>query len=314
MPSMFIYETAPFPSCHASTIVESQPGKLLAAWFGGSDEGENDVAIWMSRWDGRWSVPEKVAEEKGRPCWNPVLFRERAGEVQLYYKAGPNPENWSGFYRRSSDHGATFGESYIMPAGLLGPIKNKPVQLADGTILSPSSVESYRTWACWVERSTDRGRTWTKQGPIHHPEQPLGVIQPTILRRADGSLLMLMRATRKIGQICAATSSDAGITWSAAKPIDALPNPDSGIDAVTLADGRHLLVHNPTHRGRTPLVISASADDGKTWKSAKTLEDQPGEYSYPAIIQASDGSVHVAYTWKRTKIRYHSFAVKELTG
>src|SRR5581483_9404742 len=111
-------------------------------------------------------APEKMAEEKGVPCWNPVLFREqKSGEVTLFYKAGPRPDNWSSFYRRSSDAGATFSDAYIQPAGLLGPIKNKPVQLADGTILAPTSVESYHAWACWVERSSDGGRTWTKHGP-----------------------------------------------------------------------------------------------------------------------------------------------------
>ena len=183
MAAEFIYERAPYPSCHASTIVESQPGKFLAAWFGGSREGADDVAIWLSRYDGRWSEPEKVADERGKPCWNPVLFRERkSGEIQLYYKAGPSPQTWSGFCRTSADGGKTFGEPRILPAGLLGPIKNKPVQLEDGVILAPTSVESYRNWACWVERSADGGKSWTKHGPIFHPEHADGIIQPSILR------------------------------------------------------------------------------------------------------------------------------------
>jgi predicted neuraminidase len=313
MTSQFIFERASFPSCHASTIVEAEPGRFLAAWFGGAREGADDVAIWLSRFDGRWSEPEKTADEPGMPCWNPVLFRERStAEVQLYYKAGPSPDSWSGFVRTSADAGRTFGEPRILPAGLLGPIKNKPVQLADGTILAPSSVESYRAWACWVERSTDGGRTWTKHGPITNPEHAEGIIQPSILRHADGSLFMLTRSTRRIGQICRSTSHDAGLTWSAAEAIEGLPNPNSGIDAVTLADGRHALVFNPTHIGRTPLVLALSSDDGETWKTARVLEDAAGEYSYPAIIQAADRSVHVTYTWKRQKIRQVSFELSEL--
>jgi len=312
MAAEFIYETAPFPSCHASTILEVAPGKLLAAWFGGTDEGESDVAIWLARHEGRWSQPEKVAEAAGVPCWNPVLFRERAtGEVMLFYKAGPSPQTWSGFYRRSGDGGATFGESYILPAGLLGPIKNKPVQLDDGTILSPTSVESYQAWGCWMERSVDGGRTWTKHGPIGHPEHPHGVIQPAILQRADGSLLALMRS-RGIGQVCSAESRDRGLTWSPAAAVESLPNPNSGIDAVTLADGRHALVSNPTHLARTPLALSLSDDDGVTWRIAKVLEDAPGEYSYPAIIQATDGTLHITYTWRRERIRRHWFGLDEL--
>jgi len=314
MPAQFIYESAPFPSCHASTIVETAPGTFMAAWFGGTDEGAPDVAIWMARYEGSWSDVQKVAEEKGQPCWNPVLFKERAsGEVQLYYKAGPSPERWSGYYRRSSDGGRSFADSYILPAGLLGPIKNKPVQLKDGTILSPTSVESYRTWSCWVERSTDRGRSWTRHGPIYHQENPYGVIQPTILTRGDGSLWMLMRS-RGIGQVCRAESRDGGLTWSRAAAVESLPNPNAGIDAVTLADGRHLLVHNPTHRGRTPLILSMSSDEGATWKLVKTLEDAPGEYSYPAIIQAGDDAIHITYTWRRQRIKHHVYGLSELEG
>lgn len=316
MLASFIFDKAPFASCHAATIVESQPGHFLAAWFGGTREGDNDVCIWLSRFDGRWSDPEKIAEERGRPCWNPVLFRERkSNEIQLYYKAGPSPDTWSGFYRRSRDGGATFGDSYILPAGLLGPIKNKPIQLEDGTILAPSSVESYRAWACWMERSTDVGRSWTKHGPIYHPDRPRGIIQPTLLRRSDGSLMMLARSTGSIGQICLATSSDGGLTWSHASAVEELPNPNSGIDAVTLADGRHLLIHNPVHQGRSPLVLSLSEDDGKSWQSVQTLEDEPGkEFSYPAIIQASDGTVHCVYTWKRLRIRHVTLELKDLAG
>src|SRR6185312_6075127 len=313
MAAEFIYEQAPFPSCHASTIVETQPGRFLAAWFGGSREGADDVAIWLARYDGGWSPPEKIAEERGRPCWNPVLFRERTrGDVQLYYKAGPSPSTWSGFCRGSQDGGKTFGETRMLPAGLLGPIKNKPVQLDDGTILAPSSVESHRAWACWVERSTDGGKNWTKHGPIDHPEHAEGVIQPSILRHSDGSLFMLMRSTRRIGQICRASSRDGGLTWSRAEAIESLPNPNAGIDAVTLADGRHALVYNPTHIGRSPLALALSEDDGRSWKTARVLESDPGEYSYPAIIQAADGALHTTYTWKRQKIRHQWFTLDEL--
>lgn len=82
-----------------------------------------------------------------------------------------------------------------------------------------------------------------------------------------------------------------------------LPNPNSGIDAVMLRDGRALLVYNHTPRGRSPLNVALSSD-GKTWKSALVLENLPGEYSYPAVIQSRDGLVHITYTWHREKIRH----------
>src|SRR5262245_8256355 len=169
---MFIFEKAPFASCHASTIVETERSQFLAAWFGGQREGAKDVRIWQARFDGkRWSAPEAAAEEKGFPCWNPVLFQPRGGKtLLLFYKAGPSPMTWTGFIRRSTDQGRTWGAVEQMPAGLLGPIKNKPIQLADGAILAGTSVESYRTWTSWVERSSDEGRTWRRFGPFQVPK------------------------------------------------------------------------------------------------------------------------------------------------
>lgn len=312
MRSEFIFEQSPFASCHASTIVEARPGEFLAAWFGGTQEGADDVAIWLARSTGKkWSKPEKIADEPGAPCWNPVLFRERAGTVFLFYKAGRSPASWSGLYRVSNDVGASWQQPVLLPAGLYGPIKNKPIQLANGRIVAGTSVESYRTWTAWVETSDDAGKSWRRHGPIAVPGELYGIIQPTIFEIAAGRLRMLTRATERIGQICTATSDNGGETWTSAERTE-LPNPNSGIDAVRLADGRIVLCHNPTHTGRTPLVLSVSKDDGATWRVGPTLEMESGEYSYPAIIQAQDGDVHVTYTWKRQRIRHGVFSPREL--
>jgi len=300
---MFIFEKAPFPSCHASTIVETENGRFLAAWFGGRREGAADVKIWLARFDGkRWSAPEVAAEEKGYPCWNPVLFRSRGNTVFLFYKAGTNPMSWSGYTRRSGDQGRTWAAAEQLPAGLLGPIKNKPIQLADGAILAGTSVESHRAWTAWVERSTDDGRTWRRYGPIAVPGHPYGVIQPTLFELGEGRVLALCRS-RGLGAIVQANSTDGGLTWSAAKPI-ALPHPGSGIDGVRAANGALYLVYNHTRLGRWPLNVARSTDAGQTWHMVATLESQLGEFSYPAIIQARDGRLHVTYTWNRTHIKH----------
>jgi predicted neuraminidase len=86
--------------------------------------------------------------------------------------------------------------------------------------------------------------------------------------------------------------------------LTSLPNPNSGIDAVTLKDGRQLLVYNHTTRGRSPLCVAVSKD-GKMWDAAVVLENEPGkEFSYPAVIQSHDGKVHVTYTWMRKRIKH----------
>jgi predicted neuraminidase len=299
----FIYERAPFPSCHASTLVEVDGG-LLAAWFGGRHERADDVAIWSARLDGaHWSPVAKIAEEPGIPTWNPVLWREQDGGLILFYRAGPSPETWSTFLKRSRDLGRTWSEAELLPAGVLGPIKNKPIAGARGEIVAGSSVESYRAWTSWVEISADGGRTWTKHGPIEVPGVPKGNIQPSLWRCTDGRLRMVVRTTERVGRVCLAESRDDGRTWSAARPT-ALPHPNAGLDAVKLADGRVLLVYNHATKGRTPLSVALSNDDGDTWTTRLALEDGPGEYSYPAVIQARDGRVHVTYTWRRERIKH----------
>ena len=210
MESRFIYEQAPFPSCHASSIAETSPGKFLCTWFGGTNEGAKDVGIWLSSWDGGdWSLPVQVAADPEEPCWNPVLHQMRSGETILFYKAGPRPSNWSGLLKRSTDGGKTWSKEEWLPAGILGPIKNNPIELENGELICGSSVESYRLWSCWAEVSPDAGRTWTKYGPIGVPGKPYGIIQPGVADLGGGRVLFLSRS-RGMGRIVASTSEDAG--------------------------------------------------------------------------------------------------------
>ncbi len=302
-----IFTEAPFPSSHASTIIETEDG-LLAAWFGGTKEKAPDVEIWTARRKaGKWSTPVSVAngvQSPGlrHPTWNPVLFQPKDGPLMLFYKVGPSPQEWWGMVIRSSDDGRSWSAPERLPGDILGPIKNKPVQLADGTILSPSSVETPTRPTLWqvrLERSEDGGRTWTGSGPLNDGVK-IQAIQPSVLVYSGGDLQMIGR-TRQ-GRVFELWSKDEGRTWGELTLTD-LPNPDAGTDAVTLRDGRHLLVYNATKKGRTPLNVAIS-DDGKSWKPVLVLEDQPGQFAYPAIIQGQDGKVHITYTWNRKHIRY----------
>ncbi|MDB5301536.1 MAG: WD40-like beta Propeller containing protein [Phycisphaerales bacterium] len=315
----FIFEHNPVASCHATTIVEAQDGTLVAAWFAGTDEGRPDVGIWSARYvEGKWTAPVEVAngvqsDGTRQPCWNPVLFRPREGALMLFYKVGPSPSAWWGMLRTSADDGKTWGEATRLPDKILGPVKNKPVQLTDGAILSGSSAEGLKpppSWQIHFERSTDNGKTWQFIN-VPQPETSPAAIQPSVLF-LGGDKLMALGRTRS-SKVFSTLSTDKGLTWSPLTLLD-VPNPNSGIDAVTLRDGRHLLIYNHTADGRSPLNLAVS-DDGSRWNATLVLEDEPEmEFSYPAIIQTSDGLVHATYTWKRKLVKHVVIDPAKLTA
>ena len=347
----FIDETAPTPSCHASTIVESKDG-LVAAWFGGTYEKHPDVGIWFSRHvDGKWSVPVEVVNgiespEKRYSCWNPILFqphlspsprrggsgrgaageqkvdgkesplpspppqgegKEKALPLMLFYKVGPSPDTWWGMLITSDDAGRTWSKPRRLPDGILGPIKNKPIQLPNGDILCGTSSE-HDGWRVHFERSSDLGQTWKATAPVNDGKQ-IGAIQPSFLHHEDGRLVAVGRTQQK--RVFEVSSTDGGHTWGPLT-LTSLPNPNAGTDAVTLADGRHLIVYNHTPKGRSPLNVSL-ATDRMEWQAALVLERDPGEYSYPAIIQTNDELVHITYTWKRKLVKHVVIDSKQLT-
>lgn len=305
----FIADQPPTAQCHAGTIVDTPHG-LVAAWFGGKQERDPGVGIWLSRQrSGRWTHPIEVANGRSPdgsqlPTWNPVLFRPSTGRLMLFYKVGPDPQHWWGMWMRSDDDGATWSTPRQLPHGILGPSKNKPIELANGDLLSPSSTE-LGDWRIHIERSTDHGETWLAGSDV--PSGGVEAIQPSLLRKPDGTIEAMGR-TRQ-GRLFWSQSDDGGRLWSPLKLLD-VDNPNAGIDAVLLADGRYLLVYNPTlpgphwWDGRGTLAVALSTD-GYQWERVLTLEDKPGqEYSYPAVIQTADGLVHVLYTWQRTRMRH----------
>ena len=321
----FLFDKAPFPSCHASTIIET-PAGLVAAYFGGTAERAPDVCIWVSRnIDGKWLPPEKVADGvltapvKGTAgndmmrvaTWNPVLFQPKEGPLYLFYKVGGTPQTWWGEFRTSTDNGKTWSKATKLPDNpvgqLIGPVKDKPIQLADGTIVSGSSTEGTGGSHVHIELSYDNCQTWTRLPNIPGPS----AIQPTVMKYAqpDGKVKLQILCRTSADVLVESWSTDEGKSWSDLKP-SRLPNPGSGVDAVTLADGRALLAYNPTkkndpNKGRMPLNLAVSRD-GIEWKDVLTLDNamDMGQFSYPAIIQGKDGTIHITYTYGRKTIKY----------
>lgn len=324
------------PDNHASTVVELNNGDILAAWFAGTHEGKPDVAIYGARLhNGTWSAPFELARAADTPCWNPVLFHSSDDRLWLYYKYGSHPSTWMGARKWSRDEGRTWSAEEHLPAGILGPIKDKPLVLGNGVIVSGSSVEGHG-WAAWIERSEDDGKTWSKSGPITIPEtddtptaaqiaavhaqfpsaiypprdKTVGIIQPSVVSLGGQHLRFYARSQTRVGRIAIADSTDNGKTWTQARYID-LPNPNSGIDAVRLRDGRIVLIFNNSYNQRTPLNLAVSRDS-EHFTIFKTLEDAPGQYSYPAIVQAANGDLLMTYSWKRQTIKFVRLPLKDV--
>ena len=310
--SEFIYqkEDVKFPSCHASTIEKTKDG-LIAAWFGGQYEKHPDVGIWVSRFEnGKWTIPVEVAngiqhKNLRYPTWNPVLFNY-GDEIILFYKEGPDPASWWGKYVTSADNGKTWTRPVRLPEGIAGPIKNKPELLSNGELICPTSSED-NGWRVHFEFTGDRGLTWERTEAINDGKK-YSAIQPSILKHPGGKLQILCRSKDKY--ILSAWSTNNGKSWSNLEPIG-LPNPNSGTDAVTLKNGKHVLVYNHIKPDETwgdrNILNLAVSDDGISWNAAVLLENDPdkdGEYSYPAVIQTSDGMIHITYTWNRKLIKH----------
>ena len=286
--SEFIYETAPFPQCHASTIVETATG-LVAAWFGGTAERNPDVGIWVARQERRVDNAGRSGERRTARTapsdLESVLFQPTTGPMYLFYKAGPSRSAWWGMVMSSTDGGRTWTRPVRLADGILAPIKNKPVQLANGDILAGSSTEN-NGWQVHFERSTDNGRTWTATPPINDG-QTIAAIQPSILVHPGGRLQAVGR-TRQ-GKIFDTWSEDQGRSWTQLA-LTSLPHPSAGLGAVTLRTGGFLIVYHHTAPGRSPLDVAVS-QDGKTWDPHWCSKTPPDRVLVSAVIQTRDGRV-----------------------
>ncbi|MBQ7120924.1 MAG: exo-alpha-sialidase [Clostridia bacterium] len=318
----FVCNPLPTPSCHATTVLPLPDGSVVTAWFGGKKEGTTDVDIWYSRRDENgWSKPESICYKKHIPHWNPVLFLRENGEILLYFKVGKRIPTWRTFVSVSTDGGKTFGEPRELvsgdKSGGRGPVKNKCLRLSDGRILAPASSE-IRGWNCFIDTSFDDGLTWHKgqkikterTAPILNSQNKytsnlIPMIQPTLWESENGRVHMLTRTA--VGKAYRSDSDDYGKSWCQAYPTD-LPNNNSGLDIVKVPCGDLYLISNPVSENwgeRSPLTLQKSCDNGATWETVLTLEEEKpdSEFSYPSM-HYMNGALYISYTYERLNIAF----------
>ena len=330
-------------SHHASTVLPLADDRVLVAWFGGSQEHNDDVGIYLAERGPRGFLSPRLMAASMEAHWNPVLFQCNDSRILLFYKVGREICDWRTFLLESTDRGQTWrGPVEMVPgdkSGGRGPVRNKPIRLKTGRIVAPASVER-GLWRCFMDLSDDDGRTWHRSNMIEakgtgcleeqfiywqrriseayragkpFPPEDVpaefthgrGIIQPTLWEDETG-VHALMRSGE--GRIYRSDSTDGGETWCEAYPT-CMPNNNSGIDLAHLENGVLLLVYNPVGENfgqRTPLSVASSLDGGGTWERQCDLETGPGEFSYPAIVSKGN-HLWITYTYNRENIAYWEF-------
>lgn len=316
-------------SSHASHFEVLSDGRILCVFFYGSGEGNDDVRIWGALREvgipGRWSDPFPISPDDGVPHWNPVLLTLNDGTLRLFYKVGRTIPGWQTYYQDSTDGCITWSEPRELiqgdTSGGRGPVRNKAIYLSDGSLLAPGSTEGDE-WRCFIDRSSDGGRTWTRSSDLCIPAERLavpiaikidrgtgkpvgrGLIQPTLWEDSRG-VHALMRSSEE--RIYRSDSQDGGVSWCPPYPTE-LPNNNSAIDVERLPDGRLILAYNPVGKNwgrRTPLSLAVSEDDGDSWQHLTHLAtgNVKHAFAYPALRYV-DGALHVTYTWCRRSVVY----------
>lgn len=290
--------------CHSSCIIETSPGVLAVVWKGGAGKGKcnidmkENVGIWISFFkDGCWSEPKQMIHSSDTVCWSPVLSLHPNGELTLFYRYGRDPRHTVSMLHTYTDSSCkTLAKESYLPG--VGPTKSKPLIDEEGNLICGSSVEvgepddEFKETACWIEVLADHG--WSKYGPIEIPGKKFGCIEPALFWGRNGTLKMLCRdRSNRIGLegwIWMAESQDRGKTWSELKQTN-LPNPDSGIDVVSLDNDTILVFYNHSHTDRYPLSVAVSTDSGNSWDYLFNIEEESGEF--PSAALDCQGNVHV---------------------
>ncbi|MDP6125353.1 MAG: exo-alpha-sialidase [Candidatus Latescibacteria bacterium] len=290
------------PSAHGSTVIALPSGEVLAAWYAGEGEKRSDVAIFVSRLAPQsttWSEPKILIDHPGLSEGNPVWFMHPDGRLFLYYVTMYGNSSWDTckiHYRVSRDQGHTWGDEFTLREELGWMTRHRPIVLGNGDFVFPLYNEI--RWSAEFLISSDQGRTWThSQSLVSYPLN----LQPSVIERSDSSLVAYMRADG--GKLLKSRSADYGQSWSPVR-FSGLPNPNASAMAINLLGGKVGIVYNDSPNSRDHLTLAISEDGGDTFPVKRLIQPVGGDYHYPYIDQADDGTIHITYTYFRDTIKH----------
>ncbi|QWD61893.1 exo-alpha-sialidase [Polynucleobacter sp. MWH-UH25E] len=316
-------------SVHAASLIGLKDGGIRAFWFAGSREGAPDVVIntavlnsKSNTWGASSVVMDRVAAEKGLSRYiaklgNPVPARLADGRLQLFFVT-VSIGGWAGSSIStifSEDEGATWSRPQRLIASpffnLSTLVKSPAVTFADGRLGLPAYHE-------WIGRFGEFLRLDAVQ-VLDKRRMSAGrsAIQPVMFVNDAQNAAALFRQTRGSGQvkqIPVSATQDAGQTWQSLGDLEIL-NPNSAVAGVLLQNGARLLALNNIEAGRYRLVLMMSKPKSGEWHIVQTIENDEAlpelerkEFSYPYLLSAHGGDVHLVYTWDRKKIRHVYFS------
>ena len=316
------------PSVHSATLAPLTDGRIMAIWFGGQKEGAQDVKLYQSIFsNGAWQAPQAVTSRLAvqqetrrniRKIGNPVLMRDPQGTLHLFF-VSVSYGGWAGSainHKTSTDNGNTWSSAKrIITSPFLNLstlVRGVPLDMQNGLIGLPVYHEFITKFPEWLLLGRD-GQVINKVRMQHG--RP--TLQPTVVPSdATHALALLRYAGEAPNRIWAVDTDDAGKTWHSARPLD-LPNPNSSVMALRLNSGKLLLAYNPTEHDRNQLALATSDDNGAHWQLTRLLEQSPSssdEFSYPALLEDTQGRIHLTYTYKRQSIKHVMFTEAWLRG
>lgn len=291
---------------HAPYMAQLAAGRVMVVWFSGSREWAKDVHLLAATYHadaGMWEPITDLVAEVGYSVGNCVTQIDNLGKLNLWYV------RTKGYWHEGEivhmvwpDLKLGFTSKTVLSLAKGWLVRGRPIMRGSLVYLPVYNEKSYESAIYTLDLTSREG----KLSEFMNAEG--GLIQPTLIEVTDNEFRCFMRNPRSPNRIHFAYSMDRGLTWS--RPFaTSLPNPNSGLDVVSLPDSRLLCAYNNSEKNRYPLSLAVSDSGGMDWRRIGDVEHEEGEFSYPSMLRRGE-EVYLAYTYKRESIKFTQLDIK----